>query len=201
MDASADAPRTSDLLTHDTLVMQQVTGWMSNDFDILDASGEHALGHVITTGSGLSRFFTGSRSLDVSAADGTALLHIEDPAGFGPDRYELSTPDGAPLAELRARFAIFSTTVGLELADGTELELHGDMFSLDYEFRRGDEIVARASRSWAGVSRGLLGHSRYVLGMEPPTPPRLRLAIIGGCVVLDLLRAKRARRNRASASS
>jgi hypothetical protein len=37
--------------------------------------------------------------------------------------------------------------------------------------------------------------------MEPPTPPRLRLAIIGGCVVLDLLRAKRARRNRASASS
>lgn len=201
MDSSADRPRPSGLLGHDTLVMQQVTSFMSNDFEILDASGEHALGRITTTGGGLSRFFAGARSLDLSDADGTPLLHIQDPADLGLDRFELSLPDGAPLAELRARFALFSTKVRLSLADGVELELHGDMFSLDYEFRDGEETLASASRRWAGFSRGFLGHSRYVLGVEDPsTPERVRLALIGGCVVLDLLRAKRTRRNRASAS-
>ena len=35
MDPAAPAPR---LLEQDTLVMQQITGFMSNDFDILDGT-------------------------------------------------------------------------------------------------------------------------------------------------------------------
>lgn len=197
----ADQPRATGLLAHDTLVMQQVTSFMSNDFEILDTTGEHMIGRVVTTGGGLSRFFAGSRSLEVLDADDTPLLHVEDPADLGMDRFELSAPDGAPLAELRSRFAIFSTKVSLVLEDGEELELYGDMFSLDYEFHRGEETLAGASRKWAGLERGVLGHSRYVLGMDPGTAPQLRLALIGGCIVLDLLRAKRARRNRRSANS
>ena len=80
--------------------MQQITGFMSNDFDILDGTGEQVAGHVTTSGSGLSRFFAGSRSLDVVDADRTPLLHVEDPPGIGFDRFELSAPDGTPLASL-----------------------------------------------------------------------------------------------------
>lgn len=193
MDSAADSPRPSTLLAHDTLVMQQVTGFMSNDFDILDAAGERAVGHVTTTGSGVARFFSGARSLDVADADGTPLLHVEDPPGIGFDRFELSAPDGTPVAELRSRFSVFSTKVGMTLADGAELELHGDMLGLDYEFQYGEAVAARAAREWAGLSRGFLGHSRYVLGFDPTVPPPLRLAIVGGCIVLDLIRAKRSR--------
>lgn len=173
--------------------MQQTTGFMSNDFEILDGTGEQVAGHVTTTGSGLARWFTGSRSLDVSDADGTPLLHVDDPPGIGFDRFELSAPDGTPVAELRSRFSVFSTKVGMTLADGAELELHGDMLGLDYEFRYGEAVAARAAREWVGLSRGFLGHSRYVLGFDPTVPPPLRLAIVGGCIVLDLIRAKRSR--------
>lgn len=193
MDPSAEPSRPPELLTLDTLVMQQVTGFLSNDFAILDPAGERAVGHVTTTGDGLTRFFAGSRSLDVAAADGTPLLHVEDPPGIGFDRFELSAPDGTPLASLQSRFSVLSTKVGMTLADGFALELHGDMLGLDYEFRAGDAVAARASREWAGFSRGFLGHSRYVLGFDPTVPPHLRLAIIGGCIVLDLIRAKRSR--------
>lgn len=181
----------SALLSHDVLVMQQITGFMSNDFDILDSTGEQAAGHVTTTGGGLSRLFAGSRSLDVSDADGTPLLHVEDPVGIGFDRFELSAPDGAAVAEVTSRFAMFSTRVSFSLADGTALELHGNMMGFDFEFRVGQAVAARVTREWAGLSRGFLGHSRYVLAIDPTVPAQLRLAIIGGCIVLDLIRRKK----------
>lgn len=192
MDTSAPTPQ---LLGHDTLVMQQITGFMSNDFDILDATGEQVAGHVTTTGDGLTRFFAGSRSLDVADADGTPLLHVEDPPDFGFDRFELSLPDGAPLAAMTSRFAVFSTRVSLTMADGSELEMTGDMLGFDYQFTMGEAVAAQVSREWAGLSRGFLGHSRYVLAIHPTVPPQLRLAIIGGCIVLDLIRQKKSRNN------
>lgn len=193
MAATADRSARPDLLTHDTLVMQQITGFMSNDFDILDGTGEHVVGRVATSGSGLSRLFAGSRSLDVADADGMPLLHVEDPPGIGFDRFELTAPDGAPIAALRSRFSVFSTKVSMTLAEGAELELHGDVLGLDYEFRHGEAVAARAAREWAGLSRGFLGHSRYVLGFDATVPPPLRLAIVGGCIVLDLIREKKSR--------
>ncbi len=190
MDSSAPGPR---LLDQDVLVMQQITGFLSNDFDILDSAGERAVGHVATGGSGLSRFVAGSRSLDVSDADGTPLLHVEDPPDIGLDRFELSHPDGTPLAQMQSRFTFFSTRVGLTMADGGQLELSGDMLGLDYRVEMQEAVAATVSRQWAGLSRGFLGHSRYVLAIEPTVPPPLRLAIIGGCIVLDLIRQKRSR--------
>jgi len=181
------------LLRHDTLVMQQITGFMSNDFDILDGGGEQVVGRVTTTGGGLSRFFGGSRSLDVADVGGTPLLHVEDPRGIGFDRFVLTTGNGAPLAEVTSRFAVLSTRVSIAVADGTPLELHGNMMGLDFEFRVGDAVAARASREWAGLSRGFLGHSRYVLSIDPTVPPQLRAAIIGGSIVLDLIRQKKSR--------
>ena len=190
MDSTASSPL---LLSQDALVMQQITGFMSNDFDILDGGGERAVGHVTTTGGGLSRFFSGSRSLDVADADGTPLLHVEDPFDIGLDRYELSHPDGAPLAEVQSRFTLFATRVSLTMADGGVLELSGDMMGLDFTMEMQETVAATVSRQWAGLSRGFLGHSRDVLAIEPTVPPQLRLAIIGGCIVLDLIRQKKSR--------
>ncbi|MBK0332803.1 hypothetical protein I8D64_15480 [Brachybacterium sp. MASK1Z-5] len=187
MDASAANPT---LLSHDALVMQQITGFMSNDFDILDASGQQAIGHVTTTGGGLSRLVAGSRSLDVSDADGTPLLHVQDPVGIGFDRFELSSPDGAALAAVRKRFSMLRTKVDLTLADGRVLELSGNVLGFDFQFAMQGAVAATVSRSWAGIGRGILGHSRYVLAIEPSVPADLRLAIIGGTITLDLIRRK-----------
>src|SRR5690625_2820707 len=90
----------SALLSQDALGLQQITGFMSNAFDILDGAGQRVVGHVTTTGGGLARLIAGSRSLDIFDADGTPLLHVEDPIGIGFDRFELSTPDGAALARV-----------------------------------------------------------------------------------------------------
>ncbi|MCG7310590.1 LURP-one-related/scramblase family protein [Brachybacterium sp. ACRRE] len=189
MDASAANPT---LLSHDALVMQQITGFMSNDFDILDASGQQAIGHVTTTGGGLSRLVAGSRSLDVSDADGTPLLHVQDPVGIGFDRFELSSPDGAALAAVRKRFSMLRTKVDLTLADGRVLELSGNVLGFDFQFAMQGAVAATVSRRWAGIGRGILGHSRYVLAIEPSVPADLRLAIIGGTITLDLIRRKQA---------
>ena len=192
--ASAPAPRPGPvLLGHDTLVMQQITGFMSNDFDILDGAGEQVIGHVTTSGGGVSRFFAGSRSLDVADADGTPLLHVEDPPDIGFDRFELSTPGGAPLAEVTSRFALFSTRVGISVVGGSALELNGDMLGMDFTVEVEGFVAATVARQWGGLSRGFLGHSRYVLAIDPTAPPQVRLAIIGGCIVLDLIRQKKSR--------
>ena len=192
--ASAPAPRPGPvLLGHDTLVMQQITGFMSNDFDILDGAGEQVIGHVTTSGGGVSRFFAGSRSLDVADADGTPLLHVEDPPDIGFDRFELSTPGGAPLAEVTSRLARFSTRGGLAVVGGAALERHGALLGMDFTVEVEGFVAATVARQWGGLSRGFLGHSRYVLAIDPTAPPQVRLAIIGGCIVLDLIRQKKSR--------
>lgn len=178
------------LLTQNSLVMQQTTGFMSNNFDILDGAGERAVGHVTTSGSGVSRFFAGSRSLHVADADGTPLLHVADPMGLGFDRFEITTPDGAALAAVTKKFAFFSTKVAFSVTDGTQLELFGNFIGMDFEFRVQGRVAAHVSRKWAGFGRGFLGRSRYQVTIDPAVPPQLRLTIIGGCIVLDLIRAK-----------
>lgn len=178
------------LLSHDTLVMQQITGFMSNDFDILDASGDQVIGHVTTCGSGLSRALAGSRSLDVADADGTPLLHVQDPTGIGFDRFELSAPDGTPIADVRKRFSMLRTKVDLTLGDGNVVALTGNVLGHEFEYAINGSVAARVSRKWGGIARGLLGHSRYVLAIDPTVPPGLRLTIIGGTIALDLIRQK-----------
>src|SRR5699024_11293109 len=66
----------------------------------------------------------------------------------------------------------------------------GNMLGFDFAFTVGQAVAARVTREWAGLSRGFLGHSRYVLSIDPTVPPRLRLILIGGCIVLDLIRRK-----------
>lgn len=182
------------LLRHDAVVMQQISAVFANEFDILDTSGD-VVGHLVGRDGIGSRFFMGPREFTLQEADGRELLHIVDPPDFGFDRFELTTPDGANLALLQRQFAFFRESVRITTADNSELELRGDFFGFDFEVLDFSNPVARISREWAGLGRGLLGHSRYVVGFGADVPPQLRLTVLGSVVALDLIRMKQEKSN------
>lgn len=177
------------LLDQNTLVMQQVSSMMSNDFEILDEQGQ-PVGLVNTTGSLASRMVRGSRSLVVTEVSGEPVLSVEDSLNFVRDTFELSDAQGQPLAHLRTRFAFFRTSVDMHLADGTVVEMSGNIRGFDFEFRLGDRVPARVSRQWSGLGKALLGRSTYSVQFDPEAPRTVRAAIIGGVIALDLIRQK-----------
>lgn len=177
------------LLQEDLLVLHQMRTFLNNDFHIETPAGQ-VVGVIDTGGSGTSRFFLGNRSLQVREADGRPVLGIEDTLNFGRDTFELTGENGEPLAHLRRRFTFLRRQVDMHLAEGTKIEMHGNIFDFEFEFRIGEQVPARVSRQWSGLARGLLGRSSYVLSFAADVPPRLRAAIIGGVVTLDLMRAK-----------
>ena len=143
------------LLTHDTLVMQQVTGFMSNDFDILDEHGS-AIGRITTTGGAGQRFVLGNRSFDVCEVDGTVLVHVEDPMDFGFDTYAVQDATGAPIATIRKRFSFLRRRVDIEVAAGPTFELIGNAIGFEFTMSIGGQEVVQVARHWAGIGRGLL---------------------------------------------
>jgi uncharacterized protein YxjI len=180
------------LLQHDQLVMQQVTNFNSNDIAILDPAGA-TVGYVHTVGSGVSRFFMGSRELDLLDRDGTPLAHISDPVQFGRDRFELTYPDGRPLAQVVKRIRLFGLNVSVEVCDGSVLELRGNVMGFDFQVMLGEWEIATVTRQWAGMGAALLGRSRYGVRLRNDAPDPVRRAVISSCVVLDLIREKRSR--------
>ncbi|MGV0439486.1 LURP-one-related/scramblase family protein [Corynebacterium mastitidis] len=178
------------LLSRDHLVMQQVTGLMSNDFDTLDPQ-ENPAGRVLTSGSLMGRMMMGHRSLTVAEPDGTPLVNLTDTVNLLRETMELTRPDGTALAHLRQRWSFFRTRVDMHLADGRTVELTGNPWDYDYQFVVEGAEVARVTRSWGGLGRALLGHSRYNLVFAPGVPQEVHAAVLGGVVALDLIRAKR----------
>jgi uncharacterized protein YxjI len=186
------SPAPTPLLKHDLLLMQQITNFNSNDMAILDPH-QVPVGHIVTQGSGVSRFFMGSRELDLLDGDGTPLAHISDVVGLGRDRFELTYPDGRPLAHVLKRLRMFGTKVDVSVMDGSELSLEGDVFGFDFRFMLGQWEIAAVSRQWAGLTAGILGRSRYALRLRNDAPDPVRRAVISSCVVLDLIREKQSR--------
>ncbi|CAM4021553.1 hypothetical protein COFR110785_09540 [Corynebacterium frankenforstense] len=181
------------LLEQNTLVFQQVTGVTSNNFDITDLA-EAPVGQILTGGSGLSRAFFGARKLAVSELDGTPVVLVDDVMSIGFDRFTLSDPAGNELAQVQTKLSFLRKRVGMELAGGHSMELSGNVLGFEFDFEIDGNRAARVTREWAGVGRALMGHSRYRLDLDPELPAWLRAAVIGGVVVLDLIRAKAARR-------
>ncbi|WP_448854366.1 LURP-one-related/scramblase family protein [Corynebacterium frankenforstense] len=177
------------LLEQNALMFQQVTGFMSNNFEITDLAGA-PVGQIITGGSGLSRAFLGSRKLTVSEMDGTPVVLVDDVVSLGFDRFTLADPNGNELAQLRTKLSFLRTRVGMELVGGHSMELTGNVLGFEFGFEIDGRQAARVTREWAGMGRAFLGHSRYRLDIDPALPAWLRAAVIGGVVVLDLIRAK-----------
>jgi uncharacterized protein YxjI len=171
------------------LMMQQVTGFMSNDFAIQDGQGR-PVAHIHTQGSAASRLFRGNRTFVVVDVDGIPLFTVEDPMGLGRDRYRITEPQGGPIAELTQRFAMFRTSMRISVVDGTELRLDGSLSGFAFQLMAGDVPVATVDRKWAGLGQALRGRSRYAVHVDPAMPELVRYAVIGGVIALDLIRDK-----------
>jgi uncharacterized protein YxjI len=175
------------------LSIQQVTGFMSNDFAIEDGQGR-PVASIRTTGSAASRFFAGSRQFEITDLSGVVLFQVHDPMTWGRDRYRVTAPDGSPIAELVRRTTFFTTSVQASVVDGTELRLEGNFLDHSYRLLAGEQVVAVVDRTWAGLGKALLGHSRYALRLDPAMPVLVRYAVIGSVIALDLIRDKAQRR-------
>lgn len=186
--------RQAGLLNQDLLILQQFRGGLSLEFDILDDQGR-VVGMVAGTEGGTRRFFLGPREFDVLDADGRRLAHLSDVRDFWRDTYEIVRGDGSRLATVARKVAFFSRRFSIALSTGEEFMVEGDLFSREFDVVGANDggVVARASRERAGLAKALLGHDQYALCYPAGTSPDLRLAILGGVIALDLMRAKDAR--------
>ena len=180
------------LLGHDMVVMQQITAFMANDFELLSADGS-VIGRLAGIDSDGGRFLAGPRKFELREPDGTPLLLIDDVPDFGLDTFELTTPDGRFAATLTKELTFFRNRVSIKAADGSTLDLEGEIFDYTFELVDQGAVVATISREWAGISRSLLGHSRYVVSFDPTVATDRRLLILGAVVALDLIRMKQRR--------
>lgn len=181
----------SSLLTSNTLVVQQTRSFMSNDFEMQSQDGR-VLGRVLTTGSTAGRLLKGNRTFDLVDDRGNLIIKIVDPFDFGLDRYELQNPDGSVFAHVQKQFSFMRKRLTIELP-GLTLELEGSLFEYDFNITVNGHVAARVAREWGGLVAGLRGKSRYGVNFDPSAPEPVRLAILGGLVALDLIRAKDAR--------
>lgn len=179
------------LLTENTLVVQQTRSFMSNDFE-LQSQGGQVLGRVLTTGSTAGRLLKGNRTFDLVDSNGNLLLKIIDPFDLGLDRYELHNPDGSLFAHVQKQFSFMRKRLAIELP-GLTLQLEGSLFEYDFNITVNGHVAAHVARQWGGLMAGLRGKSRYGVTFDPGAPEPVRLAIVGGLVALDLIRAKDAR--------
>lgn len=177
------------LLTANTLVFQQVTAMMSNDFAIHDGEGTVA-GHIHTHGSLGSLLAKGSRHFTILDAGDQPLLVVRDPLNFVRDTFVLENPDGTEFGQVRKRFTFFNQRLDIDLASGEAIELKGNLLGLEFIFHAQGQEVARASRQWSGLARGLLGRSTYTLTFVTDVPADRKKAIIGTMIALDLVRRK-----------
>ncbi|WP_124054277.1 LURP-one-related/scramblase family protein [Arcanobacterium ihumii] len=182
-------PVPASLLDNTTFIMQQVNSVTRNDFEILDGSG-NPIGSVQTMGGVGSRLLLGARSFNLCELDGTIACHIEDTVNFGRDRYEITDHAGNPLASLIKKITFLRTKVEITLANGQAMELVGNPMGMEYQFVLNGQVVGAVARQWAGLAKGLLGHSRYALTMHPEAPTAHKLAMLGSAVALDCIRNK-----------
>jgi hypothetical protein len=185
--------KSTSLLNHDLLVVQQTRAGASTEFSIEDAQG--ALIGLIscTQKSGVRQFFGGAREFDLLEADGTRLAHLSDDRKIWRDTYTLLRADGSQLATVSKQAKLFSRRITTTLTTGEELLVESKGSFSDRELNitsnRSGNVVAQASRERVGFAEALRGHDRYVLHV-PSLSPELRLTILGTVVALDMMRAK-----------
>lgn len=173
----------------DTLIVQQTSSFLSNNFEIYNPDGEVVI-RIKTEGSLGSRLVKGDRRFTLEDAFGTPLMQVRDPMNFVRDTYEIDDPNGNPIAHVRKRFTFFNKRMDIELPGDRVIEMHGNFLGFEFEFRMGDWIPAKVTRKWSGAGNGYLGRSTYALIFDEEAPDEIRKVIIGGMVALDLIREK-----------
>ncbi len=176
------------LLDHDVLVIDQVTSFLRNDFQIFDAQGQ-PVGQILTQGSGLSRAIMGTRQLTVAEPDGTQVMVVDDVPNFGRDTFDLLGSDGNRFAEVVKQFTLFNKHLTVQTGAG-QLELQGSFWEREFTVTGDGGEAARVTRRYPGIGAAFLGKERYVLAFSPDLPHSLRAGTVGAVIALDLIRRK-----------
>lgn len=180
------------ILATDTIVLDQVSSFLSNDFGIHDVSGAR-IGRIVTEGGAGSRLFLGTRELAIVDTDETLLMRVIDPPDLGLDTFEVHDGYGNVVARIAKEFTFFSKALRVDLATGPRLRVEGSLWDREFTVVGPGGLAATASRNWSGVGQALLGRERYVLGFVPQVPVPEKLGTLGAVIALDLIRAKQRR--------
>lgn len=176
------------LLATDTLVVDQITNFITTDFAIRDVDG-NALGHIRTEGRLAKRMVMGNR--DFSVYDGDRLsFTIYDEPNWGRDRFQVFDPEGALRATVVKNITMFKHKLSVSLWEGTELVVRGSWLDYHYEIDGPAGRIANVERSWPGVPEMFLGHDRYVIALAGETKAQVRQAVIGSAIAIDRIRSK-----------
>ncbi|MGO4957171.1 LURP-one-related/scramblase family protein [Luteococcus sp. Sow4_B9] len=183
------------ILDNDVLVIDQVTSWLRNDFQLMDPHGTQ-VGQILTEHAGLARAFLGSRKLSIAEPSGEVVMVVDDVPNFGRDTFDLLDAQGQRFAEVVKQFTLFTKHLVVHTSLG-DLSLQGSFWEREFEVTGDGGVAAQVSRSYPGIGAAFLGKERYVLSFSPDLPVALRAGTLGAVIALDLIREK----ERAAASS
>jgi uncharacterized protein YxjI len=118
---------------------------LSSRYTIRDEA-DHDVYHVE------GKFWTLGDKLSIHDLEGRELAQVHEKLlAWGPT-YEI-TRDGRVAALVKKHlFTLRSCRFTVDVPGPDDLEAAGDLFGLDYNFTRGDRIVAEVSRKWFSVT-------------------------------------------------
>lgn len=166
------------LFDEPVLIIQQTSTVRTANFDILDGSGETPAGQVRTVDGGWSRLLMGPRKFEIRDDDDEVVLFLDDTVNLGRDTFVIRDRHRQPVAEVKKTSLFRARRLQLHLADGTEVDLRGDVWAWNFAFHLGDAGPARVRRERAGLGRAVAGHRRFVLEMTQQVPENVRLALL-----------------------
>ncbi len=112
------------------------------------------------------------RTLVIEPRDGGELYKIQERKLHIKDTMVIETPDGATAATVKEKLiSPIRHRMEAELADGTELEITGNILDHEYEIKDGRQLVATVSKRWIRV------RDTYGIEILPGRDQALLLAI------------------------
>lgn len=195
----------ADVLDRNLFFVREHVGMLkaANNYDILDPDSGAEVLHCREPNLGLL----------------TKLLRFTDYKRMTPFDVHVTTPDGRPVLHVTRGVSIFLSKVGVTDASGTpiggfqqqffsiggkfELQdpggrpvctLAGSWTGWDFQFRYGDQQLARVTKKWSGIGKELFTTAdNYVLEVSDQVPPGdpVRRLILASVLCIDMVLKER----------
>ncbi len=118
-------------------------------------------------------------TLDVEDVDGTQLCRIQSRVLHIRDTMSIESPDGSHLATVhKALISPLRERWKVEVDDGDDIEVQGNILDHEYELERGDRKIAEVSKKWFRV------RDTYGIEIAPDADLLLTVAV---AVTLDVM--------------
>jgi uncharacterized protein YxjI len=141
------------------------------------------------------RLFSLGEDYDIEGADGHNIFHVDGKVFRIRETFVIEDRQGQEVATIKqkllafrktmtierggvafatirkALFAPFGDKFAIELADGTELQAHGNIFAHEYLIQRGEHTVAEISKRWFAFT------DTYGISIAPGEDDGLILAV------------------------